>query len=741
MKILLTSALLLTGALCFAQAPAFPGAEGYGRYVAGGRGGQVVHVTNLNDSGDGSLRHALSMPGRRIVVFDVAGTIFLESKLSISSGDVTVLGQTAPGDGVTVANFSTECNSSNVVVRFLRFRLGDKGNAADGSNDQDTFWGRNRRNLMLDHCSMSWSTDECSSWYDNESFTMQWCILAESLKGSNHWKGNHGYGGIWGGHGATFHHNMLAHHDSRNPRFCGSRFCNDQEHEHVDYRNCVVYNWGQTNSGYAAEGGTYNFTNNYYKPGPGTASSLRHRIFQPGADDGSNAQPKGVYGHFYVHGNYMDGQGKYSQNFDWRGIDIDARNNSAMTIDKIKSDTEYDYAPVTTHTAEQAFAKVLDYAGQSYRRDAVDDRVTEEARNGEYTYTGSHLGGKGIIDSQEDVGGWPQLDPGTPQTDSDGDGIPDAWETANGLDPADPADAATYSLDPARWYTNIEIYANSLVQDLVKASLADADITVKEYWPRYVRADGSVSEAENTPEAVPDTPQPELTAVAEGSLTWPLADATFGEAEVDAALAPYIEATSSACGSNFEIVGTRKLNNLLHTELRSLATEHDPAAANALTFSLTAAEGYRFAPKTLSFRASRIGTDSGVYSLSWLAGDSETCLEESGSIARNKAEFGWYSSVAHEVDLSLLPAAARQGAAQCAMRVNLYDVNGGKSTAIGGVTISGAIVADASAISSVSAESSAPDTYYNIAGQRVKPGKSGIYVRKRQGKTEKLVRN
>lgn len=479
---------LLYVGISYAQAPAFPGAEGFARYTtSGGRGGIVIHVTNLNDSGTGSLRQALQKTsGARIVVFDVSGTIELQSPLKINYGDVTVMGQTAPGDGICIKNYETEVCADNVILRFLRFRPGD-GGSADNADGRDAIWGRYHKNIILDHCSMSWCVDECGSFYENDDFTMQWCLLAESMKKSLHSKDNHGYGGIWGGHNASFHHNMLTCHDSRNPRMSGSRICNDAEKEIVDMRNCVVNNWGQTNSGYAGEGGHYNFVSNYYKSGPATKSSIKYRIFQPSADDGSNNQAKGVYGYFYVSGNYMDGKG---ENWDWNGFDVDNRNNSTMTKDAIKSNSEFSKGTVTTHSAIQAWDKVLKYCGACHRRDALDVRYAAEALSGTYAYTGSKTGLKGIIDSPSDVGGYPTLACKTKLADSDNDGMPDIWEQAHGLNPNNVNDASAYTLDSKGYYTNIEVYCNALVEDLVKAQNADAEISVDEYYPPTTKVNG-----------------------------------------------------------------------------------------------------------------------------------------------------------------------------------------------------------------------------------------------------------
>lgn len=481
-KYLAASALTVTALSANAATPAFPGAEGYGMYTTGGRGGKVYHVTNLSDDGkEGSLRYAINQKGARTIVFDVSGIIELNSQLAISNGDVTIAGQTAPGDGICLKDYNMYVGADNVIIRFMRFRLGtDKpdGYNDDGTpyQDRDAIWGRNQSNIILDHCSMSWCTDECASFYNNKNFTMQWCIIAESLRGSLHPKGYHGYGGIWGGQGATFHHNMVANNDSRNPRLCGSRYTNEPDLEKVDLRNNVFYNWGSTNSGYAGEGGNYNFVNNYYKSGPATKSSIKYRIFEVYADDGSNAQPAGTYGHFYVNGNYMNEKGA---NWDWDGMDINTGNLSTLTKDMVKSTSEFDHTAVTTHTAENAFTKVCALAGASLSRDAVDKRLANEAITGTNTYVGSVLGGLGIIDKPSDVGGWPTYNSTTAPTDSDGDGMPDSWETAKGLKPNDASDGAATASDGSG-YTNLELYMNSLVCEIMSEGLSDA-LTTSDY--------------------------------------------------------------------------------------------------------------------------------------------------------------------------------------------------------------------------------------------------------------------
>jgi len=448
--------------------PAFPGAEGFGKYVTGGRGGRVIYVTNLNDDNNpGSLRYAISQSGPRIILFKVSGTILLKSILNINNGDVTIAGQTAPGDGITLRDYTVYVNADNVIIRFLRFRMGDETNQVN-----DAIWGRNRKDIIIDHCSMSWATDEVSSFYDNENFTMQWCILSESLRNSIHDKGQHGYGGIWGGRKASFHHNILAHHDSRNPRFCGSRYSNKPGEELVDFRNNTLYNWGANNA-YAAEGGRYNLVNNYYKAGP--ASSNRGRILQPYADDGSNNQPRGTYGTFFVAGNILTASAANTSN-NWLGVNMHSSFNThapGTTLNNIRSDTEFSAGEVTTHSAEMGYQKALLYAGASLKRDAVDIRIVHDVSNGTATYSNGGNGStNGLIDTQDAVGGWPGLLTTEAPLDSDNDGLPDIWEDANGLNKYSAGDAQLTTVDGK--YPNIEAYLNSLVADITAKQLEDA---------------------------------------------------------------------------------------------------------------------------------------------------------------------------------------------------------------------------------------------------------------------------
>ncbi len=449
--------------------PAFPGAEGEGKFTTGGRGGKVIYVTNLNDDAlPGSLRYALNQTGPRYILFKISGTIQLKAKLNITKGDITIAGQSAPGDGICLRDFSVENQADNVIIRYIRFRMGDEAKQQD-----DAFWGRNHANIIIDHCTMSWSTDECASFYDNSNFTMQWCLLSESLRISVHDKGAHGYGGIWGGKKVSFHHNLLADHDSRNPRFCGSRYSNRPDLEMVDYRNNVIFNWGG-NSAYAAEGGSYNMINNYYKPGPATSSSSKTRIIQPYPDDGTNSQPAGTYGKFYVAGNYMSGSSAVN-NDNWLGVNPHPNfglYTPVVTINDLKSVKEFPATNITTHTAEVAYQKVLDYAGACLVRDAVDQRIIHDVTTGVPTFVdGGNGSTKGIIDTQTAVGGWPDLKTLPAPVDSDGDGMPDAWEDANGLSKNSSSDAQLTTVDGK--YPNIEAYLNSQVATITENQLKD----------------------------------------------------------------------------------------------------------------------------------------------------------------------------------------------------------------------------------------------------------------------------
>ena len=453
---------------------AFPGAEGGGCYVTGGRGGKVYHVTTLEDDArnTGSLRYAVEQKGPRTIVFDVAGTIELKSDLVIVNGDVTIAGQTAPGDGICLKNYCFHIKTDNVIVRYIRSRLGD-----DSGAETDAAWARNQKDIIVDHCSFSWSVDETASFYGVENFTMQWCYITESLAASTHVKGAHGYGGLWGGKNASYHHNLLAHHYSRTPRLVG----NDEFPEEIliDMRNNVIYNWGPVLGCYGGGGGSYNFVNNYYKPGPATdqKAQIAGRITQAGFNTEFY-----THGDFYVSGNRFDYSSPYlgskavsyaktTDEDNYEGLHVDE--NEFVTKDDYISSREFLVKPTTTHTAEIAYEKVLYYGGCCLRRDAIDERVVNDVRTGGYSYAvgnqGSNGSTGGLIDAPEDVGGYVEYTATELELrnklDSDGDGIPDNWEDMYGLDPSDPNDALEIHKSGYSW---LEYYLSTLVNSITK---------------------------------------------------------------------------------------------------------------------------------------------------------------------------------------------------------------------------------------------------------------------------------
>lgn len=479
---------------------AFPGAEGFGRITTGGRGGKVYHVTTLEDGDqEGTLRYAVNQRDTRTIVFDVAGTIFLKSDLKITRGNLTIAGQTSPGQGICIATYPVILASNNIILRYLRFRVGN-----EGGGEPDGLGGMENTNIIIDHCSVSWSVDECLSVYGGENLTIQWCIASESLRTAGYGKGKHGYGGNWGGTNVSYHHNLLAHHESRVPRL-GPR-PKTQENEYMDMRNNVFYNWAG-NGCYGGEGMNVNIVNNYYKPGPATPKDkyISYRIAGIGVrtqdychnEDGT---PNTWYpmmhkwGTFFVDGNVMEGNAEVTADNWTKGIyeQIDNSKCDNTFTDEVKVamhlTTPLATGMITTHSAEQAFDLVVGYAGCSKQRDIIDIRIAEETRTGTATYIGSvtenAANAPGLIDIPNDVkpagaaSAWPELTNNNmaPEglKDSDGDGIPDIWEDAYGLDKENPDDAAAYTLDTR--YSNLEVYLHNLVQHLVYAQIQGGTI-------------------------------------------------------------------------------------------------------------------------------------------------------------------------------------------------------------------------------------------------------------------------
>jgi len=422
------------------EIPAFPGAQGFGRYTRGGRGGAVIKVTNLEDSGTGSLRHAIKQKGPRTVIFEVSGTITLQSELKINRGRLTIAGQTAPGDGITLKNFGLVISASEVIVRFIRSR---PGNEMGVENDAISI--KKGTNIIIDHCSASWAIDETLSVSPSgkdflrpiDEVTIQWCIISESLNSSVHSKGEHGYGSlVRGSAGArySFHHNLWAHHRARMPRpgnYIDS--ATDPEGPLFDFRNNVFYNWGNKSSGYNADTHSisrYNFINNYYLRGVNSTGAVAFWESNSLSDS-------------YFSGNFMDHEQPANA---WSLVGFEDGRGKG-------SEQAFPVGQIETDTAPAAYEKVLRWAGASLARDSVDERVIRSVRDSEGQ----------IIDSQISVGGWPTLRTQTPKADRDNDGLPDDWEILHGLDPDDVSDSSKDR--DGDGYTSLEEYINGLVSD------------------------------------------------------------------------------------------------------------------------------------------------------------------------------------------------------------------------------------------------------------------------------------
>lgn len=480
-----------------AQLIAFPGAEGFGKYATGGRGGKVVEVTTLEDSVVGSFRWALDQyvdtmyvyrneanPSVQItsyqpltIVFKVSGLINLKSDIKIKRDNLTIAGQTAPCDGICFTGHSVLLNGAtggqlfywgprrkNVIIRHLRFRPGIPRDINGNPTSAFVTYGldlENYENVIIDHCSISWANEECLATYDTKNVTVQWSIISEGLYNASHPKGVRSYGGVWGGQYATYHHNLLAHQNSRVPRFNGAR-----AHDTiaiVDYRNNVNYNWVTSSGTYGGEveipGGLsrINIMNNYLKPGPASPSVNSQKIMRPDNPGSSVAISR-----YHVEGNFIDGNVART-NDNWLAVDF--ANIPVASRDSARSDTVFTITqPIDMKTAQQAFDSILAYCGAIYpKRDAVDTRVINEVRTKTATGTGS-LNKAGIIDNPTAVGGWPVYNECSSLTDTDHDGMPDEWELANSLNPEDAADRN--NVDGASGYTMLEVYLNRLAAGL-----------------------------------------------------------------------------------------------------------------------------------------------------------------------------------------------------------------------------------------------------------------------------------
>ncbi|WP_207428827.1 polysaccharide lyase family 1 protein [Pedobacter sp. SYSU D00535] len=452
--------LALSATQLKAQQLAFPGAEGYGRFTTGGRGGKVVEVTNLKgDESEGSLRAALKTPGTEpiTIIFRVSGTIDLaQGMVKVGRSNMTIAGQTAPGEGICIRNGTLKFSGNNLIIRYIRFRPGDEA----GLSDLSSLGNENSKNVIIDHCSLSWSNEESHTAYDNKYITVQWCILSESLYSSFDSKGARSYAAQWGGQYATYHHNLIASNASRSPRVNGAR-----SHDTValvDYRNNVIFNWGKPGAVYGGElevnspaaKCNVNWVNNYYKPGPATSKSL---YFAAPSYESRKGAAKG-YAKWYFAGNYMEGQKGGMNEDNWLGVDV----SKVGSAENIKSDREFEVDRPKTESAQEAYKSVLAKAGAILpKRDVVDQRVVAEAA-GKVKVTGDGKYGEntGMIDSQKAVGGWPVLKSAKAPVDSDRDGMPDSWEKTNRLDPRNPEDRNKVAADG---YTMLEKYINSII--------------------------------------------------------------------------------------------------------------------------------------------------------------------------------------------------------------------------------------------------------------------------------------
>jgi hypothetical protein len=465
-----------------AKIPAFPGAWGGGMYSFGGRGGKVIVVTNLNDSGPGSFREACEQAGPRIVVFNVAGIIRLKDRVSIRAPYITIAGNTAPGDGICFAGDTVELNTHDIIVRHVRFRRGK----TDAADRDDSFGGNPVGNVMIDHVSASWSLDENISMYrhmfDHDgdpktpalklptvNITIQNSISAESLNIYHH-----SFGSTIGGLNSTFHHNLWANNTGRNPSV--------GMYGDFTFVNNVLFNYRHR----TVDGGDhlsfFNIINNYFKPGPGTPrGDIAFRLLKPESERSRTVVDN--FGKAYVSGNVIEGYDRVTKDNWDGGVQPEIRGpERAGVLARIRLDIPVTHAPLAISSAAEAFDYVLANAGATLpRRDAVDERIVTSVRTGvippqqiakgstekakfygyaqQYTDELIGLVPKGFITDPSEVGGWPDYK-GTPYKDTDGDGLPDEWETAHGLNPNDASDAVKDLNGDG--YTNIEDFINGL---------------------------------------------------------------------------------------------------------------------------------------------------------------------------------------------------------------------------------------------------------------------------------------
>lgn len=513
-KLYLILVLLLFGfQYSNSQTLAFPTAEGYGKYAKGGRGGKVVFVENLEDyiaynnieaPIPGSFRWALTQyPGEPLtVIFRVSGTIQLKlyivneknmNDIRSSRANLTIAGQTAPGDGICIRNSKINLGgSTDLVVRNLRFRIGE--NATDSTFIPGGSVGcENALRVIFDHCVFGWSGEENLTMYDNRFTTVQWSIFHEGLYDDGHGKGNRGYGGQCGGINSTWHHNLFAHNQSRSPRLNGARTDNETR-VFIEFINNVIYNWGSAGAVYGADivagtlrSHTTNYIGNYYKPGPATASSKR--FFSTNLTSGTNL-PK-----WHLTGNVMEGYPTFNSD-NWNGFTINwSGTTPAPTKNDLSSDTllyppqniiyagkwiGYDEYKLNIETAENAYQSILNKVG-TFHRDSVERRILHELKTGTASFKAS-LGTWGIIDKSYNAEGYMQYQSSVAPEDNDRDGMADVWELGNGLNPSDPEDR---NLTTIEGYTALEVYLNSLMGENMPHNFTGLENNKKSFISLY----------------------------------------------------------------------------------------------------------------------------------------------------------------------------------------------------------------------------------------------------------------
>lgn len=697
--------LLWTAALQ-AQVPAFPGADGYGRYASGGRGGSVYYVTSLEDTDTpGTLRYGVTRLSKVTILFKVSGTIQLNSSLNISGSNLTIAGQSAPGDGICVAGYPVSVSGSNVIVRYMRFRMGDWSLSPEEADGADAFGGRFCNNVIIDHCSISWCTDECASFYANYNFTMQWCIISESLRMSLHSKGAHGYGAIWGGIGASYLHNLLIHHDSRTPRFGTGNLGTPSDHM-TDMRNNVIYNWSG-NGCYGGEGMTINMINNYYKPGPASTTSSKNRFIS--IDDATSADgTTAIWGKFFIEGNYNPTYTGINDN-NWDGVVI---NTSSLIGGKpsksdLKSETEQGETPLLhQHTAEGCFLPVINYAGCSHRRDAIDSRLATECRTGTTTYKGASANKGGIIDKLEDLmpadagsdwSPWPELKSTTPLADSDNDGMPDNWEISNGLDPENAEDRNNRNDEG---YTMLEVYLNSLVADITEAQYQGAEEVGKPgepYVPGGLSTDVTVS--------------------------WSMSSGKEGE-EATVSKNGIVAQSEYATASEINRYSTRTTFGKTFTTFRPTVEYKNPTSTGAIYFDFDLAEGVTFRPTEISISAVRYGTSGGYLELAWVDSNGEESVLATGIHAASDKEDESLATTKVDLNELILPTST----GTCRLVVYVYRLSPTKELGLADVTIGGHLGYTAGITPVENTSTSHPTGIYNLLGQPLTSPQKGFNI-------------